>query len=190
MAPNANEPVKPCSSLQLSGYTISLSYFLSLSLSRSSSVTLASFAKASKFIAHFLSATWAFMRHVCVLCGLCICVLYVCVCVCVCVCWLCVYYIQLHAISGQPLFAIADIDRRQPPRLINGLPSCRAKTKSERVLRNIFHIFHGFSSDSHLSHFNSSFIYAKAKLSGDTLAPSTTTTTITNCPAVEWNYNN
>lgn len=49
----------------------------------------------------------------------------------------------------------------------------------ERVLRNIFHIFHDISSDSHLSHFNSSFIYAKGKLSGDTLAPSTTATTTT-----------
>lgn len=62
---------------------LSRSHTFFLSLSRSSSVTLASFAKASKFIAHFLSATWAFMRHVCVLCGLCICVLYVCVCMCV-----------------------------------------------------------------------------------------------------------
>lgn len=44
----------------------------------------------------------------------------------------CVYYIQLHAISGQPLFATVDIDRRQPPRLINGLPYWGRETERER----------------------------------------------------------
>lgn len=151
--------------------TISLTLFLHLSLSHSlsSSVTLASFAKASKFIAHFLSATWACMRHVCVLS--------------VCVCWvcvLCVYitfnYMQFLANHCLPLQTSIEDSRLS-------LDKRAAVASSESCAT-----FSTFST-AFPSHFNLSFIYAKGKLSGDTLAPSTTTT-ITNCPAVEWNYNN
>lgn len=169
MAPNANEPVKPCSALQLSR---SLSCALSLTLSRQVSHWRPSLKQAN-----LLHTSCQQPEPVCAMFVCWVCVWAECVCW---VCVLCVYitfnYMQFLANHCLPLQTSIEDSRLSLDK--------RATVASSESCAT----FSTFST-AFPSHFNSSFIYAKGKLSGDTLAPSTTTT-ITNCPAVEWNYNN
>lgn len=144
-----------------------LSYYATLYLSRSISLSLSPSLSASRQVSHWRpSLKQANLLHtscqqpepLCV-CAACLWQVHVHIYMCVRVC-ITFNYMQFLASHCLPMQT--------------SIEDSRLEREKERVLRNIFHIFHGISSDSHLSHFNSSFIYAKGKLSGDTLAPSAT----------------